>query len=74
MDDAFSYAERRLCGRGALEDSSIDPKDSKGKHRPDLDPLMARAHKKVFTGIAWRERQVPLAPAPAEERPGLFLE
>lgn len=49
VDDAFSYAERRLCS------NAIEPKSTAGIPRPDLHPLEAARVKKVFTGITWRE-------------------
>ena len=55
VDDAFSYAERRLGGRGPEEDSSIEPKDISGMLRPNVHPLEAVGLPKVFTGITWRE-------------------
>lgn len=64
MDDAFSYAERRLEGRGPTLDSVIDPKDTVGVRPPGMDPLTAERHSKVFTGIGWRILQTgPAAPS-----------
>lgn len=57
LEDAFSYAERRLGGRGPDENSSIEPKNVAGMTHPDIHPLMAHSHKKVFMGIGWRELQ-----------------
>ncbi|KAK9827049.1 hypothetical protein WJX74_004732 [Apatococcus lobatus] len=59
VDDAFSYAERRLCG------NPIEPKSTAGIPRPDLHPLEAARAKKVFTGITWREMH-PRAGAPEQ--------
>ena len=69
LDDAFCYAERRLGGTGILEDSTIEPKNTAGRDRPDLHPLMAQHHKKVFTGITWRELQAPPLPPPPQDEP-----
>ena len=61
VDDAFCYAERRLGGTGELaradppNPSSIEPKNTTGMLRPDMHPLQAQYHKKVYTGIQWRE-------------------